>query len=86
MAGEAVFGPRIHQNMSQQRTIVQNTDKYNSDADFICNVMGGEAVSLNINYTHSEQFAAAGYEKFMVDGEEFGEVRQYGNCKSNRSI
>lgn len=56
------------------------------DADYICNVQGGEAVSLNINYTHSEQFAAAGYEKFMVDGEEFGEVRQYGNCKSNRSI
>ena len=41
---------------------------------------GGEAVSLALNYTHSEQFAAAGYEPFTVDGTEYGEVRQYGNC------
>lgn len=40
---------------------------------------GGEAVSLAVNYTHSEQFAAAGYAPFVVDGTEYGEVRQYGN-------
>lgn len=40
---------------------------------------GGEAVSLAVNYTHSEAFAAAGYAPFMVDGTEYGEVRQYGN-------
>jgi carboxypeptidase C (cathepsin A) len=53
------------------------------DADYICNWFGGEAVSLALNYTHSEQFAAAGYEPFTVDGTEYGEVRQYGNCKSS---
>ena len=45
------------------------------------NWFGGQAVSLQVNYTHSEQFAAAGYEPFVVDGTEYGEVRQYGNCK-----
>jgi len=44
------------------------------------NWFGGQAVSLQVNYTHSEQFAAAGYEPFVVDGTEYGEVRQYGNC------
>ena len=37
-------------------------------------------MSLQVNYTHAEQFAAAGYEPFVVDGTEYGEVRQYGNC------
>jgi hypothetical protein len=40
---------------------------------------GGEAVSLAINYTNKEEFAAAGYAPFMVDGIEYGEVRQHGN-------
>jgi carboxypeptidase C (cathepsin A) len=53
------------------------------DADYICNWFGGEAVSLALNYTHAEQFAAAGYEPFTVDGTEYGEVRQYGNCTSS---
>lgn len=49
------------------------------DADYICNWFGGEAVSLGINYTHKEEFAAAGYSPFMVGDTEYGEVRQYGN-------
>jgi hypothetical protein len=49
--------------------------------DFVGNWFGGQAVSLQVNYTHAEQFAAAGYEPFVVDGTEYGEVRQYGNCK-----
>jgi hypothetical protein len=40
---------------------------------------GGEAVSLAVNYIHSEEFAAAGYTPFMADGTEYREVRQYGN-------
>jgi hypothetical protein len=40
---------------------------------------GGEAVSLEVNYANKEEFAAAGYAPFMVDGTEYGEVRQYGN-------
>lgn len=49
------------------------------DADYICNWFGGQAISLAINYTHSEEFAASEYAPFVVDGEEYGEVRQYGN-------
>lgn len=51
---------------------------YHGDADYICNWFGGQAVSLAVNYTHSAEFRAAGYEPFVVDGTEYGEVRQYG--------
>jgi len=54
------------------------------DADYICNWFGGEAVSLAVNYTDSEAFRAAGYTPFMVDGTEFGEVREYGNFSFTR--
>ncbi len=49
------------------------------DADYICNWFGGEAVSKEIRYTHSAEFAKTGYVPFVVDGTEYGEVRQYGN-------
>ncbi|CAN9373611.1 alpha/beta-hydrolase [Alternaria alternata] len=49
------------------------------DADYICNWFGGEAISLAMEYTHSDEFRAAGYEAMVVDGTEYGEVRQYGN-------
>lgn len=52
---------------------------YHGDADYICNWFGGQAVSLAMNYTHSTEFRKAGYAPFMVDGTEYGEVRQYGN-------
>ena len=52
---------------------------YHGDADYICNWFGGQAVSLQIEYTHSAEFRAAGYAPFVVDGTEYGEVRQYGN-------
>lgn len=49
------------------------------DADYICNWFGGEAVSLAVNYTQQAAFNAAGYQPFLVNGVEYGEVRQYGN-------
>ncbi|KAF2628609.1 carboxypeptidase S1 [Macroventuria anomochaeta] len=49
------------------------------DADYICNWFGGEAISLAVDYTHSKEFRAAGYEAMVVDNTEYGEVRQYGN-------
>ncbi|KAK6437400.1 hypothetical protein LTR95_006409 [Oleoguttula sp. CCFEE 5521] len=52
---------------------------YYGDADYICNWFGGEAISLALNYTHAAEFAAAGYQPFLVNGIEYGEVRQYGN-------
>jgi carboxypeptidase C (cathepsin A) len=47
---------------------------YYGDADYICNWFGGEAVSLAVNYTHSDEFRAAGYEDFVVDGVAYGQV------------
>ncbi|KAI9813836.1 MAG: hypothetical protein M1827_003626 [Pycnora praestabilis] len=52
---------------------------YYGDADYICNWFGGQAVSLAVNYTGAAEFRSAEYEPFMVDGTEYGEVRQYGN-------
>ena len=40
---------------------------------------GGEAVSLALNFSHATEFRAAGYEPFMVNSQEYGEVRQFGN-------
>ncbi|KAI1079236.1 peptidase [Whalleya microplaca] len=54
------------------------------DADYICNWMGGEAVSLAVNYTNKAEFAEAGYAPFVVDGTEYGESRQYGNFSFTR--
>ena len=52
--------------------------------DYICNWFGGQAISLALNYTHSAEFAAAGYQPLMYDGVEYGEVRQYGNFSFTR--
>ena len=54
------------------------------DADYICNWFGGEAASLNISYAHAAEFRQAGYAPFIVDGEEYGEVREYGNFSFTR--
>lgn len=37
------------------------------------------AVSLAVNYTGAEDFAATEYESFVVGGEEYGKGRQFGN-------
>ncbi|KAI2625042.1 peptidase [Hypoxylon sp. NC1633] len=54
------------------------------DADYICNWLGGEAISLTVNYTHKAEFANAGYAPFVVDGTEYGESRQHGNFSFTR--
>ncbi|OJD30331.1 carboxypeptidase s1 [Diplodia corticola] len=54
------------------------------DADYICNWLGGEAVSLAVEYEDSEAFRAAGYAPLLVDGTEYGVVRQYGNFSFTR--
>lgn len=54
------------------------------DADYICNWFGGEAISLSTKYKHSKEFQAAGYAPFTVDGEEFGQTREYGNFSFTR--
>lgn len=57
---------------------------YYGDADYACNWFGGQAVSLALDYTHSAEFAAADYAPFVVNREEFGEVRQYRNFSFTR--
>lgn len=54
------------------------------DADYICNWLGGQAVSLAANYTYTQQFNAAGYTPMTVDGVEYGETREYGNFSFTR--
>ena len=57
---------------------------YHGDADYICNWFGGEAVSLQINYTNADKFRASGYVPMTVDGVEYGETRQAGNFSFTR--
>ncbi|KAI0518326.1 carboxypeptidase S1 [Xylaria bambusicola] len=55
------------------------------DRDYACHWIGGEAVSLAINYTGTEQFHAAGYTDIVVnDTYVGGQVRQYGNLSFSR--
>ncbi|KAH5536671.1 carboxypeptidase [Parastagonospora nodorum] len=50
------------------------------DADYICNW----SVSLAANFSDAAAFRAAGYTPFLVDGVEYGEVREYGNFSFTR--
>ena len=55
------------------------------DRDYACNWIGGEAVSLAVNYTDSDSFRAAGYEGIQAnDTYVGGQVRQYGNLSFSR--
>lgn len=55
------------------------------DRDFACNWIGGEALSLAINYSSTTEFHAAGYEPVQVNATyEGGLVRQYGNLSFTR--
>lgn len=48
------------------------------DADYICNWFGGEAISLALEYEGAKEFRKSGYTPFVVDGTQYGEVREYG--------
>ncbi|EKG16133.1 Cytochrome P450 [Macrophomina phaseolina MS6] len=52
---------------------------YHGDADYVCNWIGGEVVSLAVNYTRADAFRSSTYEPFVVDGNEHGLARQAGN-------
>ena len=53
-------------------------------SDYICNRFGGQAISLALNHKNWKQFHAAGYEPFVYNGIEYGEVREYGNFSFTR--
>ena len=81
-------GDFIYQSLIQDLEDILNSGVSVSliygDADYICNWLGGEAVSLQINYTHQDAFRAAGYVPMVVDGKEYGETRQAGNFSFTR--
>ena len=55
------------------------------DRDFACNWIGGEAVSLAINYSNTQNFQSAGYASIQTnDSYVGGLVRQYGNLSFSR--
>ncbi|OCL10097.1 alpha/beta-hydrolase [Glonium stellatum] len=55
------------------------------DRDYACNWIGGEAVSLAINYSSTNAFHAAGYAPIQVNDTYIGgQVRQYGNLSFSR--
>ncbi|KAI1780248.1 serine carboxypeptidase [Hypoxylon cercidicola] len=55
------------------------------DRDYACNWIGGEAVSLAINYTGTEKFHSAGYTDIVINETYVGgQVRQYGNFSFSR--
>ncbi|KJX99340.1 carboxypeptidase S1 B like protein [Zymoseptoria brevis] len=55
------------------------------DRDYICNWIGGDAVSLAINYINNADFHAAGYEEIHTNNSYVGGlVRQYGNLSFSR--
>ena len=55
------------------------------DRDYACNWIGGEAVSLAINYTDTDDFHSAGYAPIQTNDSYIGGyVRQYGNLSFSR--
>ncbi|KAL2003970.1 hypothetical protein VTN02DRAFT_1266 [Thermoascus thermophilus] len=55
------------------------------DRDYACNWIGGEEVSLSVEYAHSEHFRSAGYADIQTNASYVGgKVRQYGNFSFSR--
>jgi carboxypeptidase C (cathepsin A) len=54
------------------------------DRDYACNWIGGEAISLGINYSSTENFKQAGYAPILTSTGTGGFVRQYGNYSFSR--
>ncbi|THW75315.1 alpha/beta-hydrolase, partial [Aureobasidium pullulans] len=55
------------------------------DRDLDVNWIGGEQVSLKVNYSSSNQFSRSGYEDIILDGNHVaGSTRQYGNFSFSR--
>lgn len=55
------------------------------DRDWICNWIGGEEVSLNVDYSQSSKFRDAGYTDVQVNSSYVGgQVRQHGNFSFTR--
>ncbi len=54
------------------------------DRDYACNWIGGEAASLGIDYSGSDEFRRAGYAPILSSEGVGGFVRQFGNFSFSR--
>ncbi|KAJ5908407.1 hypothetical protein N7495_001089 [Penicillium taxi] len=55
------------------------------DRDYACNWIGGEDVSLQVNYANADKFRAAGYAPLKTNSSYIGgQVRQHGNFSYTR--
>ena len=69
--------------MPQVADLLDNSDVqvlvYSGDKDWICNWRGGEAWTAATKWGSKDEFNAAEYEKWNVNGTAAGEMRQHGN-------
>jgi len=54
------------------------------DADYVANWLGGQDVSLTVNFTGSENFRNAGYVPLLADGKRYGDTREADNFSFTR--
>jgi carboxypeptidase C (cathepsin A) len=54
------------------------------DSDYVCNWLGGEALSLATNFLAADKFQKAGYTPLIADGKRYGDTREYGQLSFTR--
>lgn len=76
-----LLGDWMHNLMPQVGWMLDNTDLevlvYSGDKDWICNWRGGEAWTAAAKWAHKEDFNKQPYQKWSVEGEDAGEMRQF---------
>lgn len=84
LTGDYVRGGRLEDLSSLIEDGIKVALVY-GDRDYACNWIGGEAISLAVNYSRSTDFASAGYENITVNSTYVGGlVRQHGNFSFSR--
>lgn len=85
--GDAIRGTQLD-DLAYLLTLGVRVAIINGDADYICNWVGGEAVSLKLASSvpaYASAFPAAGYADIIVNSSYVGgAVRQYGNLSFSR--
>ncbi|PWY72528.1 alpha/beta-hydrolase [Aspergillus sclerotioniger CBS 115572] len=76
--------PNFIEDLEEILRLPVHVSRIYGNADYICNWVGGQAISLAVNYTHAVQFRTAAYRPMTVDGLEYGETQEYGNFSFTR--
>lgn len=78
-----LLGDWMNNLMPQVADMLDNSDievlVYSGDKDWICNWRGGEAWTEATKWANKEEFNAAEYNDWLVNGTPAGSMRQYGN-------